>query len=47
MLGRYIAIQGRVTKYKDSVDIAVSGLNFADPVEEIKRMKQNVADMLD
>jgi ssDNA-binding replication factor A large subunit len=47
MLGRYIAIQGRVTKYKDSVDIAASGLDFADPVEEIKRMKQNVADMLD
>ncbi len=47
ILGRYIAIQGRVTKYKDSVDIAASGLDFADPVEEIKRMKQNVADMLD
>jgi ssDNA-binding replication factor A large subunit len=47
MLGRYIAIQGRVTKYKDSVDVAASGLDFADPVEEIKRMKQNVADMLD
>ncbi len=47
ILGRYISIQGRVTKYKDSVDIAASGLDFADPVKEIKRMKQNVADMLD
>ncbi len=47
MLGQHIAIQGRVTKYKDSVDIAASGLDFADSVEEIKRMKQNVMDMLD
>ena len=47
MLGRYIAIQGRVTKYKDSVDVAANSIDFADPVEEIKRMKQNVADMLD
>ena len=46
MLGRYVAVQGRVNKYMDSLDVGVSSLMFADPVEEIKRMKETIGELL-
>ena len=45
MLGSYVVIKGRINKYKDSLDIGASGLSFADPVEEIKRMKESIDEL--
>ncbi|MHA1636728.1 MAG: hypothetical protein ACTSUB_01830 [Candidatus Thorarchaeota archaeon] len=45
MLGSYIVIKGRINKYKDSLDIGASSLSFADPVEEIKRMKESIDEL--
>jgi replication factor A1 len=42
MLGRYVVVSGRVSRFKDSLDISASGLAFADPVAEIKRMKERI-----
>ncbi len=41
-LGRYVAVQGRVSKFKDSLDITASGITFPDPVEESKRMREAI-----
>jgi replication factor A1 len=41
-LGRYVAIQGRVSKFKDSLDITASNITFPDPVEESKRMREAI-----
>jgi replication factor A1 len=41
-LGRYVAIQGRVSKFKDSLDITASSITFPDPVEESKRMREAI-----
>jgi len=38
--GRYIAMHGRVRKFGDSIEISSNGLEFADPVQEIKRLKE-------
>ncbi|MHA2163474.1 MAG: OB-fold nucleic acid binding domain-containing protein [Candidatus Thorarchaeota archaeon] len=46
MLGRYVAVQGRVNKYRDSLDVGASSLMFVDPVEEIKRMKETIGELL-
>ncbi|MGY5875089.1 MAG: OB-fold nucleic acid binding domain-containing protein [Candidatus Thorarchaeota archaeon] len=46
MLGRYIVVNGRVSKYKDSLDISASDLEFADPVEEIQRMKDSISSLM-
>ena len=46
MLGKYIAIQGRVRKFRDSLDVTASDLKFADPIEEIKRMKANIGELM-
>ena len=46
MLGSYIVVKGRVNKYKDSLDIGASSLSFADPVEEIKRMKESIDEFI-
>ncbi len=46
ILGSYVVVKGRVTRYKDSFDITASDLSFADPVEEIARMKQSVESYL-
>ncbi len=47
ILGSYVVVKGRVTKYKDSLDITASDLSFADPVKEIARMKESVESYLD
>ena len=41
-LGRYVAVQGRVSKFKDSLDITASSITFPDPVEESKRMREAI-----
>jgi replication factor A1 len=46
MLGSYVVVKGRVNKYKDSLDITVSDLSFADPVKEIARMKASIEEYL-
>jgi replication factor A1 len=38
--GRYIAMYGRVKKFGDSIEISSNGFEFADPVQEIKRLKE-------
>ncbi len=40
--GRYIAVHGRVKKFRDSFDLSASGFEYADPVREIKRMKEEI-----
>lgn len=42
ILGRYIAMYGRVKKFRDSLDISINGFEFADPVQEIKRLKGTI-----
>jgi replication factor A1 len=42
VVGRYIAVYGRVKKFRDSFDLSASGFEFADPVTEIKRMKEEI-----
>lgn len=42
VVGKYIAVNGRVKKFRDSFDISASGFEFADPVREIKRMKEEI-----
>ncbi len=38
--GRYIAMHGRVKKFGDSIEISSNGFEFADPLQEIKRLKE-------
>jgi len=42
VVGRYIAVHGRVKKFRDSFDLSASGFEYADPVREIKRMKEEI-----
>jgi len=42
ILGRYVAMYGRVKKFRDSLDISINGFEFADPIEEIKRLKGTI-----
>ncbi|MBD3405788.1 MAG: hypothetical protein GF411_06620 [Candidatus Lokiarchaeota archaeon] len=44
-LGRYVAIQGRVSKYRDSLDLSTSKLEFADPIEEIRKVRKDIASL--
>jgi replication factor A1 len=46
ILGKYVVVQGRVKKYKDSINLSASNLNFADPVDEIKRLKESISSLL-
>jgi replication factor A1 len=46
ILGKYIAVQGRVRKFRDSLDVTATDLKFADPIEEIKRMKENIGELM-
>ena len=46
ILGKYIAVQGRIRKFRDSLDVTASDLKFADPIEEIKRMKANIGELM-
>ncbi|MHA2423208.1 MAG: OB-fold nucleic acid binding domain-containing protein [Candidatus Thorarchaeota archaeon] len=47
VLGSYVVVKGRVSKYKDQLDITASNLTFADPAKEIERMKASIEDYLD
>ncbi len=38
--GRYIAMYGRVRTFGDSIEISSNGFEIADPVQEIKRLKE-------
>ena len=42
ILGRYVAMYGRVKRFRDSLDISINGFEFADPVQEIKRLKGTI-----
>ncbi|MFX1607296.1 MAG: OB-fold nucleic acid binding domain-containing protein [Promethearchaeota archaeon] len=42
VVGRYIAVYGRIKKFRDSLDLSASGFEFADPVSEIKRIKEEI-----
>jgi replication factor A1 len=42
ILGRYVAMYGRVKKFRDSLDISINGFEFTDPVQEIKRLKETI-----
>lgn len=42
ILGRYISMYGRVKKFRDSLDISINGFEFADPIQEIKRLKDTI-----
>ncbi len=42
VIGKYIAVYGRVKKFRDSFDLSASGFEFADPIREIKRMKEEI-----
>ena len=42
VVGRYISVYGRVKKFRDSFDLSASGFEFADPIREIKRMKEEI-----
>ncbi len=45
MLGRYVVVNGKVTKYRDSIDISAAGLDFVDPEKEILRMKGQIEEL--
>jgi replication factor A1 len=45
MLGRYVVVNGRVTKFRDSLDISAAGLDFVDPEKEILRMKGQIEEL--
>ena len=42
ILGRYISMDGRIKKFRDSLDISINGFEFADPIQEIKRLKGTI-----
>ena len=42
ILGRYVAMYGRVKKFRDSIELSVNGFEFADPIQEIKRLKETI-----
>ncbi|MFW9787127.1 MAG: OB-fold nucleic acid binding domain-containing protein [Candidatus Thorarchaeota archaeon] len=42
VVGRYISVYGRVRKFRDSFSLSASGFEFADPVREIKRIKEEI-----
>ncbi|MFW9962123.1 MAG: OB-fold nucleic acid binding domain-containing protein [Candidatus Sifarchaeia archaeon] len=42
VVGKYIAVYGRVKKFRDSFDLSASGFEFADSVREIKRIKEEI-----
>lgn len=46
MLGTYVVVRGRVNRYRDSLDIGANSLSFANPVEEVKKMKASIEDLL-
>jgi len=42
VVGRYISLYGRIKKYRESLDLSANGFEFADPVSEVKRLKDEM-----
>ncbi|MHA1943109.1 MAG: OB-fold nucleic acid binding domain-containing protein [Candidatus Thorarchaeota archaeon] len=42
VVGRYISVYGRVKKFRESLDLSANGFEFADPVREVKRLKEEI-----
>ncbi len=42
VVGRYISIYGRIKKFRDSLDLSANGFEYADPVTEVKRLKEEI-----
>jgi replication factor A1 len=42
VVGKYIAVYGRVRKFRDSFSLSASGFEFADAVREVKRLKEEI-----
>jgi replication factor A1 len=42
VVGKYISVYGRVKKYRESLDLSANGFEFADPVKEVKRLKEEI-----
>ena len=42
VVGKHISVYGRVTKFRDSLDLSANGFEFADPMREIKRLKEEI-----
>jgi replication factor A1 len=38
--GRYVAIHGRVKRFQESLEISSNGVDIADPLQEIQRLKE-------
>ncbi|MHA1958751.1 MAG: OB-fold nucleic acid binding domain-containing protein [Candidatus Thorarchaeota archaeon] len=47
ILGRYITITGRVNKFRDAIEVTASRLEFTSPVEEVKKLRGEVEDLMD
>ncbi|MFW9886543.1 MAG: OB-fold nucleic acid binding domain-containing protein [Candidatus Thorarchaeota archaeon] len=41
-LGRYVVVQGSVSRFKDSLDITARSITFPNPVEESRRMREAI-----
>ncbi len=42
VVGRHISVYGRIKKFRDSLDLSANGFEFADPMREIKRLKEEI-----
>ncbi|MFW9793561.1 MAG: OB-fold nucleic acid binding domain-containing protein [Candidatus Thorarchaeota archaeon] len=42
VVGRLVSIYGRVKKYRESLDISANGFEFADPLRETKRIREEM-----
>ncbi|UCE09984.1 MAG: hypothetical protein JSW61_13580 [Candidatus Thorarchaeota archaeon] len=47
ILGKYITVQGRVNKFRDAIEVTASRLEFTDPIEEVKKLREEVEDLMD
>jgi ssDNA-binding replication factor A large subunit len=46
MLGRYVTVHGRINKFRDALEVSASDLLFVDPVEEIRRMREDMVGLV-
>jgi replication factor A1 len=46
MLGRYISVRGRVSKFRDSIEITASGLAFPNLIEVSKRERERIDELI-
>jgi len=46
ILGKYVSVRGRVSKFRDSMEIAASGLAFPDLVEVSKRERERIDELI-